>query len=200
MAYTACVSKIASSIQANCESPIVGGYTGRGILMDLAEGFTFTADAQNPRIISAITAPSGTGNTAKFVAIDNVWADAYTGSTTASSADNGRPEYNKTFTFRVPMRGGEVSKDIIEPLMNSALGYAVVLEKMDRSGDGSYEIVGYLKGLKANADGIQRNEYENGGDWTITMSTTENYAEVVLFDTDYETTKGKFDTMLANTY
>ena len=198
--YTACISKIANSIQANCESPIVGGYTGRGILMDLAEGFTFTADAQNPRIISAITAPSGTGNTAKFVAIDNVWADAYTGSTTASSADNGRPEYNKTFTFRVPMRGGEVSKDIIEPLMNSALGYAVVLEKMDRSGDGSYEIVGYLKGLKANADGIQRNEYENGGDWTITMSTTENYAEVVLFDTDYETTKGKFDTMLANTY
>lgn len=199
MAYSACVSKIASSIQANCESPIVGGYTGRGILMDLSDGPTFTADAQNPRIISAITLPAGTP-APKFVAIDNVWADAYTGSTTASSADNGRPEYNKTFTFRVPMRGAAASKDIVEPLMNSALGFAVVLEKMDRSGDGSYEIVGYLKGLKTNADGIQRNEYENGGDWTITMSTTENFAEVVLFDTDYATTKGKFDTMLANTY
>ena len=81
-----------------------------------------------------------------------------------------------------------------------ALGFAVVLEKQDMIGDGSYEIVGYLKGLKTNEDGIQRNEYENGGDWTVNMSTDEAFAEVVLFDTDYATTKAAFETMLANTY
>ena len=196
MAYTSCITNIAQSIQGSCDSPIVPGYTGRGVLIDLSKGATWTVDATNPRIISAIAVTSPT----KFVAIDNVWTDSFTGSNTASNADNGRNSFTKTFTFRVPLRGAAVSKDIIEPLMNSSLGFAVVLEKDDRCGDGSYEIVGYLKGLKANADGITRNEYENGADWMITMSTTEQFAEVVLFDTDYATTQAKFDAMLANTY
>lgn len=196
MAYTSCTQKIAASIQGSCDKPIVPGYTGRGVLIDLTDSITWTVDASNPRIISNIAVASP----AKFIAIDNVWTDAYTGSNTASNNENGRSSFTKTFTFRVPLRGAEVSKDIIEPLMNSSLGFAVVLEKDDRVGDGSYEIVGYLKGLKANADGITRNEYENGADWMITMSTNEQFAEVVLFDTDYATTQDTFETMLTNTY
>lgn len=199
MAYTSCTTKIAASIQQNCTNPIVGGYTGRGVLIDLSDAPTFTVDAQNPRIISAIALPAGTPGP-KFIAIDNVWNEAYTGSQTALTAENGRSSFEKTFTFRIPMRGADTAKDIVEPLQNSALGFAVVLEKNDRVGDGSFEVVGYLKGLKTNEDGITRNEYENGADWVITMSTDEVYAEVVLFDTDYATTLGKFETMLANTY
>lgn len=196
MAYTSCITNIAQSIQGSCDKPIVPGYTGRGVLIDLSKNPTWTVDAQNPRMITnvAMTSP------AKFVAIDNVWNESFTGSNTASNADNGRSAFTKTFTFRVPLRGAEVSKDIIEPLMNSSLGFAVILEKDDRSGDGSFEVVGYLKGLKANADGITRNEYENGADWMITMSTTEQFAEVVLFDTDYATTLTAFETMLTNSY
>ena len=174
MAYTSCTTKIADSIQGSCTQPIVPGYTGRGVLIDLTSDITWTVDASNPRVITGISIASPD----KFVAIDNVWTDAFTGSNTASNADNGRNSFTKTFTFRVPLRGAAASKDIIEPLMNSSLGFAVVLEKDDRSGDGSYEIVGYLKGLKANADGITRNEYENGADWMITMSTNEQFAEV----------------------
>lgn len=199
MAYTSCTTKIAQSISQDCTKPIVGGYTGRGVLIDLSDAPTFTVDAQNPRIITNI-AFTGTGTLPKFIAVDNVWNEAYTGSNTALAADNGRSSFNKTFSFRIPMRGAGVAKDIVEPLMNSALGFAVVLEKQDMIGDGSYEIVGYLKGLKTNEDGIQRNEYENGGDWTVNMSTDEAFAEVVLFDTDYATTKAAFETMLANTY
>lgn len=196
MAYTSCTTKIADSIQGSCTQPIVPGYTGRGVLIDLTSDITWTVDATNPRVITGISIASPD----KFVAIDNVWTDAFTGSNTASNADNGRNSFTKTFTFRVPLRGAAASKDIIEPLMNSSLGFAVVLEKDDRSGDGSYEIVGYLKGLKANADGITRNEYENGADWMITMSTNEQFAEVVLFDTNYATTLAAFETMLTNTY
>lgn len=196
MAYTSCITNIAQSIQGSCDKPIVPGYTGRGVLIDLSKNPTWTVDAQNPRMITNVTMTSP----AKFVAIDNVWNESFTGSNTASNADNGRSAFTKTFTFRVPLRGAEVSKDIIEPLMNSSLGFAVILEKDDRSGDGSFEVVGYLKGLKANADGITRNEYENGADWMITMSTTEQFAEVVLFDTDYATTLTAFETMLTNSY
>lgn len=196
MAMTSCAGTVAASIQKNCSSPIVGGYTGRGVLIDLANVTpTFTVDAQNPRIISAIAL--GTGD--KYIGIDNVWTDAFTGSNTASSADNGRAEYSKTYAFRIPQRGAGVSKEIVEPLVDSPLGYIAILEKMDRSGDGSFEIVGYKKALKVNADGIARNEYENGGDITVTMSTVEPWFEVTLFATDYATTKTAFEAMLTNT-
>lgn len=196
MAMTSCAGTVAASIQKNCSSPIVGGYTGRGVLIDLANVTpTFTVDAQNPRIISAIAL--GTGE--KYIGIDNVWTDAFTGSNTASSADNGRAEYSKTYAFRIPQRGAGVSKEIVEPLVDSPLGYIAILEKMDRSGDGSFEIVGYKKALKVNADGIARNEYENGGDITVTMSTVEPWFEVTLFATDYATTKTAFEAMLTNT-
>lgn len=195
MAYTSCAGTVASSIQKNCSSPIVGGYTGRGVLIDLANVTpTFTVDSQNPRLITAIALGSGD----KYIAVDNVWTDAFTGSNTASSADNGRAEYTKTYAFRIPQRGAGVSKDLVEPLVDSPLGYIAILEKMDRSGDGSFEIVGYKKALKVNADGIARNEYENGGDITVTMSTVEPWFEVSLFATDYATTKTAFEAMLTN--
>lgn len=196
MAMTSCAGTVAASIQKNCSSPIVGGYTGRGVLIDLANVTpTFTVDAENPRLISAIALGSGE----KYIGIDNVWTDAFTGSNTASSADNGRAEYTKTYAFRIPQRGASTSKNIVEPLVDSPLGYIAILEKMDRSGDGSFEIVGYKKALKVNADGIARNEYENGGDITVTMSTVEPWFEVTLYATDYATTKTAFEAMLTNT-
>ena len=195
MAYTSCAGTVAASIQKSCSSPIVGGYTGRGVLIDLGNVTpTFTVDSQNNHLISAITL--GTGE--KFIAVDNVWTDAFTGSTTGSSADNGRAEYTKTFAFRIPQIGAGVSKEIVEPLVDAPLGYIAILEKMDRSGDGSFEIVGYKKALKVNADGVARNEYENGGDITVTMSTTEPWFETTLFATDYATTLAAFEAMLTN--
>lgn len=197
MAYTSCAGAVAASIQQNCENPLVGGYTGRAVLIDLANVTpTWTVDSQNPRIITAVSL--GTGE--KFIAVDNVWADPFNGSSTASSADNGRTTYNKTFSFHIPQRGADVSKDFVEPLVGSPLGFAAILEKQDRSGDGSFEIVGYKKGLKVNADGVQRNELENGGDIVVTMSCDEPWFEVVLFATDYATTKAAFDAMLNNSY
>lgn len=197
MSFTTCAGTVAQSIQANCSSPIVGGYTGRAVLIDLAAVTpTWTVDQTNPRIISGVSLGSGE----KFIAVSNVWTDAFTGSNTASSADNGRAEYTKTFSFRIPQRGAGVSKDFVEPMVESPLGYVAILEKMDRSGDGSYEIVGYKRALKVNADGVTRNEYENGADIVMTMSTVEPWFECTLYATDYATTKTAFEAMLTNSY
>ena len=132
--------------------------------------------------------------------IDNVWPSAMDGSNTQSNADNGRLVYNKTFAFRIPLRGAGTSKDIVEPLADAPLGYLAVLEKKDRVGDGSYEIVGYGQGLTVNPDGIMRNENENGGDIVVTMSCEEQFFEVTLFDTDYATTKAAFETLMASSF
>jgi hypothetical protein len=98
------------------------------------------------------------------------------------------------------LRGADTSKDIVEPLVDSPLGYLAVLEKKDRVGDGSYEIVGYGQGLTVNPDGIMRNEKENDGDIVVTMSCEEQFFEVTLFDTDYATTKAAFETLMASSF
>lgn len=192
--FTTCYGSVAQSIKENCSSPIVGGYTGRGILVDLSLNPTITVDASNNHIITAVTLTQSQ----KFIAISNVWNDAFTGSATSSGADNGRTSFNKTFTFRIPDRGAGISNDVVEPLTFSPLGYMAILEKKDRTGDGSFEIIGYKRALTVNADGVTRNEYENGGDIVITMGTNEPWFETVLYSSSYSATLTAFEAMLAN--
>ena len=196
MAYASCAGSLAANIAKDCSKPMTGGYTGRGLLIPLSNTLTYAINATNPRIITSITM----GASDKLAVIDNVWPSTFDGSNTQSNADSGRTLYGKTFAFRIPLRGAGTSKDIVEPLVESPLGYLAVLEKKDRRGDGSFEIVGYCQGLTVNADGIVRNENENGGDIVVTMSCQEQYFEVTMFDTDYNTTKAAFDTMMLSAF
>lgn len=196
LAYASCAGSLAANIAKDCAHPMVGGYTGRALLIPLTNTLTFAVDAQNPRIITGITM----GQSDKLAVIDNVWPSAFTDSNTQSNADGGRPKYAKIFAFRIPLRGAGVSKDIVEALMDSPLGFIAVLEKKDRVGDGSYEIVGYGQGLTVNPDGIMRNENEKDGDIVVTMSCNEQFFEVTLFDTDYATTKAAFESLMAKSF
>lgn len=196
MTYASCAGSLAANIAKDCSKPMTSGYTGRGLLIPLSNTLTYAINATNPRIITSITM----GASDKLAVIDNVWPSTFDGSNTQSNADSGRTLYGKTFAFRIPLRGAGTSKDIVEPLVESPLGYLAVLEKKDRRGDGSFEIVGYCQGLTVNADGIVRNENENGGDIVVTMSCQEPYFEVTMFDTDYNTTKAAFDTMMLSAF
>lgn len=194
MAYQSCVASIADNIAKDCAQPLAGGYTGRGVLIDLADAPTLTRNANNPRIIEGITLASGK----KLAVIDNAFSPTpLTGSNSQSNTDDGMMKHRKTLVLTIPKRGGKASKEIVEPTYQSPLGYLAVLEKKDRNGDGSFEVVGAEQGLVANADGIVRNEYENGGCTMVTMSCNEVNFENVLFSTDYETTLAAFEALLA---
>ena len=197
MAYTSCAADIAANIMEDCSNRLVGGYTGKGLLIPLSFNPAFTVDASNPRIISAITLASGQ----KWCVIDNASMEQpFTDSSMQSNAEQGLRRFTKNVHFLIPSRGAAVAKQIVEPLADSAEGYLVVLEKKDRSGDGSFEVVGFEQGLKANADGIVRNEYENGGCTIVTMSTNEVNYEYSFFDTDYATTLAAFEALLTKAY
>ena len=197
MAYTSCAASIADNIKKDCAKPLAGGYTGRGVLIDLADAPTITRDASNPRIITGITLAAGKS----LAVIDNAFSPTpLTGSNTHSNTDDGMMKHRKTVVLTIPKRGGQASKEIVEPTYQSPLGYLAVLEKKDRNGDGSFEVIGAEQGLVANADGIVRNEYENGGCTMVTMSTNEVNFENVLFATDYETTLAAFEALLAKAY
>ena len=151
MAYTPCAAVLAANIAKNCENPIVGGYTGRAILIP-ANKVVFTTSGANPRIVTAITLSDLSKD--KVCVVDNVWPNGFDGSQTASNGDDGRVVYEKTFGFRIPLRGGGNSKDVVEPLMDNPLGYVAIIEKKDQSdldsffsgGDVSFSGTG-IKGL-----------------------------------------------------
>ena len=187
-----CIEQIAGSITPNCAKPLTGGYTGRGVLIPFNAITALVQDSDNPRIVTSITAST-------VVEVDNsAVTSAFTGSNKASNAESGRKQVTKTYAFRIPLRGAENSKEIVEPLLMSPLGFVAILEKKDKVGDGSYEVIGLQAGLRTNDDGLTQNEYENGGDTMVTMSCVEDWWEVSLFDTDYTTTLGIFEGLLEN--
>ena len=197
MAYTSCAASLAANIAKDCAKPIVGGYTGRGVLIDIADLSAVTQDGSNPRIITAITL----GNSKKLSVVDNAFSQQpFNGSGSQSNTDDGMMKHRKTLVLTIPKRGAKASKEIVEPTYQSPLGYIAVLEKKDRNGDGSFEVVGFEQGLQANADGIVRNEYENGGCTIVTMSTNEVNYEYSFFDTDYATTLAAFEALLTKAY
>lgn len=195
MAYTRCAQNLVQNIAANCASPIVGGYTGRGILIPLSVLTpTIVQDNDNPRLVTTLSV-SATG----VVVVDNVFADPFTGSTTAGNADSGRPMYTKTMAIRIPLRGGAVSKDIIEPLFNSPEGFIGVFEKKDKSGDGSFEVIGLQQAMKGDIASLTRDESANGGDWSVNVVSVEPWAEVTLVGEDktYASAKAAFEALIA---
>lgn len=189
-----CVSSIAGNIGLDCEHPIEGGYTGRGVLIPMESNPVLTRDSQNPRIIKSITLAEN----AKVCVVDNAGAAPFDGSSTTGNNDAGFPKFTKAMALRILARGAEASKDVIEPLVKSGRGFIGIFEKVDQVGDGSFEVIGAQSPLKcADPATFTRSETANGGAWSGTLQCSEHWAELVLFDTDYETSLAAFEALLA---
>ena len=189
-----CVSTIAGNIGLDCEHPIEGGYTGRGVLIPMESNPVLTRDAENPRIIKSITLAEN----AKVCVVDNAGAAPFDGSSTTGNNDSGFPKFTKAMALRILARGAKASKDVIEPLVKSGRGFIGIFEKVDQVGDGSFEVIGAQSPLKcADPATFTRSETANGGAWSGTLQCSEHWAELVLFDTDYETSLAAFEALLA---
>lgn len=193
-----CIGNIAGNIGLNCDSPIEGGYTGRGVYIPMEAVPVPTIDANNPRIVTAFALATG----AKVVAIDNEGSAPFSGSTTTGNADAGYTRFVKQIAgLRLPERGADFAKNVLEPLVKSGRGGILILEKVDRVGDGSFEVIGLQSPAKVtDPSTVTRDESANGGAWAVTLQSNEVYAETVFFDTDYATTLAKFEALLAQAF
>lgn len=181
MANASCAAKLAANIAIDCERPIVGGYTGEGILIPLSSVTPeIVQDAANPRKILSITIGAGE----KVVFVDNVSSTPFGGSSTAGNADSGYPEFAKTIAVRIPMRGAKVSRDVIEPLVDDPAGFLGIFPKRDKVGDGSFEVIGFLNPMRGDISSLSRDESANGGAWGLNLVSTESWAEVDLVGAD----------------
>lgn len=182
-----CSRMVAANAVPNCEHPLVKGYTGRaiGFVLDpntylhLMEIMTFDAnknllciDAQKIEALFEGTNPFAIEN-----AFPNV-ADRLAGSQTQSNADDGVMMFSKTFAFKAMQRGGGFSYKFVDAIAGCD-GVLIIAEKVDKVGDGSYEVIGWHDSLRVNADGINRAEATTAGT-TITMSCAEPYFETAL--------------------
>lgn len=186
-----CIGKIAASIALECATPIEGGYTGRNVLIPYEITPVVTRETDNPRIVSAITIPEGE----KAIAVLNQGTQPHTGATTTGNADAGRPRYVKLHQILVPMRGADVSKDVIEPMVGSTQGFLLISEKTDKRGLGSFEIKGLQSPMKVDPATVSQDEYANGGATAMTLQCTEDWKECNLFYKTYEDTKAIFDSL-----
>lgn len=197
-----CTGQIAASIGLNCEHPIVGGYTGRAILIPREELMKFPVVTEDPRMIQLTdTNPPTIPTGAKVYSVDNVEiTNPFDGSASTGNEDDGFRKFTKTLAIRIPERGAAVSKNVIEPLLRTGKFVAIV-EKKDMVGDGSFEVIGFYDNMRVvDPATVSRNESENGGSWNATLQCSEYYAECVLVaedptSPDYELTLGVFEAL-----
>lgn len=203
-----CYDEISKNIQMDCDSPMVAGYAGRALVFPVGTYQIYTFAQPTPEYMKgAIVFMPVIGAT--FYAINNVFVDPFSGSTTQSNGESGRVQYQKTLNVRIPMRGEMVSHDIVEAMHNSANGYVLLVEKKNHNNDGgAFELIGLSNPMKPTPDGTARNEGENGGDITMTLQTVEPYFEKSFFYGrteegvadpiyDYQAAKARFDLMYA---
>lgn len=197
--YKSCLANLAANIAMDCEHPIVGGYTGEGILIPLSSVTPeIVQNASNPRKIESITI----GASDKVVFVDNVNSAPFAGSTTAGNADSGYTEFVKTIAVKVPMRGAKVSRDVIEPLFDDPMGFLGIFPKRDRVADGGFEVIGFLNPLRGDIASLARDESANGGAWGLNLVCTEAWAEVDLVGVggDYATALENYEQLKAKAF
>lgn len=181
-----CTGQIAASVGLNCDNPLVGGYTGRAVLIPVDyvdintdsgsnDHVKFSRIGKNIFLYNGI--PVG-GVYPPIVAVDNVMMiNPFDGSQTAGNADDGFVKFTKSFAFRIPDRGGRLSKDLIEPLVLDGR-FVALLEKEQQKTYGKIEIVGLHDALKCvDPSTVTRQENANGGAWSVGMQCSEFSAE-----------------------
>lgn len=193
----ACNDTILHDIVISCDNPIIGGYTGRAVLIPYKDAPTIVVDSTNPQKVKSITPATSK----KFIAINNVFGDAFSGSNTTSNADSGRVMFTKVFSVRIPRRGAAISRDLVQAMVNDAQGYLLVIEKKDKVQDGGFEVVGLQSAVRVDPASIARTESENGGDIVVNLQTNESYFECTFVGsgTDYDTALEEFNDLYENT-
>jgi hypothetical protein len=200
-----CTGRIAASIGLNCENPLVGGYTGRALLIPVDNVIITDTPGEEPDKIyielvdhhANAYNPVTWGDDLLVVAVDNIMMiSPFDGSQTAGNADDGFAKFTKAFVFRIPDRGGKLSKDVIEPLVLDGR-FIAILEKEQKVADGGFEFVGLQDALKCiDPSTVTRQEYANGGAWSVGLQCSEFSAETIMTHRgDYTSEKAKFDSL-----
>ena len=194
-----CFDVISKSVLQNCTAQEAAGFTGRAVILQWIDNPTITVSATNSNMITSIELPA----LKKGIEVDNAnFIDPFSGSNYTANTDDGSRKILKSFTFKVPLRGSEVSRKLLEGMFFDNFGGsgAIVVAEKIVNGVGKYSVIGYKSPFLINQDGLKQDEYADGAAFILTGSCKERAIEVELFDTDIATTKTAFEALLDNCY
>lgn len=168
----ACFSDLAKQLGPGCDTMIKSGWTGKARLYQYSRGgISVQYKTGNPARIADILPQTG-----ELVQKYNVsMIDAFTGTSVAGNADNGRVAFTKTISLQIPKQSiADDAENHVDPLALDAEGYLVVLERRD----GAWIVFGAYDSCTADLSSFSQNEYENGGAYVLNLTCTERVAEV----------------------
>lgn len=189
MTFTPCTAELMDNVAIPCNPARVKGYEEIGVIINRnhIDYANVTISPDNPRIIQDLQITNGA---TPFVIYQPEKAGRNPFQATQTEQDSASGQYKKTVQFYFEGIGGKSAKDVVEPLKNGK--YVVVLERMDKRGDGSFQVFGYQTGLKA----ITQVENEETGFWLITMECYEPYAEMSLYAGSYAASETAFKALV----
>ena len=180
MATNLCEKLISGCISASCDNPIYDGMEQYAYIFNKSEIASFTYDATNSNIITAINMKTDDNDTAYTgYQILNLGKTPYTGTQTEMAEGNTANTFTETFQFLVPDNSPTASM-LLDSLANGK--YVIVAENSYEGSDskGKFQVYGAKKGLVASSMTRSAYDDENDSAWVCTF-TSEKVPNAALF-------------------
>lgn len=178
-----CEKTINACIAQDCENPLFAGVAGEALIMNKSQIDSFTYDASNGNIVTAITMSSdASSNPYGAYTVQQLGKTPYEGSQVEMAEGTYSNKFNNTVQFAILDNGPKISHDIIDNLANGS--FVVIMENDYRhtNGDNRFQIYGTAKGLKASS--ITRELYgDNESAYIVTLVEEGNPKSGVFFYT-----------------
>lgn len=183
-----CEYLVGKDITANCANIIRPGVQQVGYIINKGD---IASVAEVDGVVQGITLKSGK----KAYQIQQVGQQPFNGTGAEMQQGDFVNTINKSVSFVVLDNSPEVSKDIIEPLLNGE--FVVIFENKYsvEASQNAFEIVGLENGARATA--MSQNKYENQAAWSVELTERETpVANKFVWKTDYASTKEILEALL----
>ncbi|MGV4404928.1 hypothetical protein ACQ1PF_07850 [Ornithobacterium rhinotracheale] len=190
-----CINKLEKDIEYNCESPSVAGIEQNVLLINREDIDWAASRATGNEVTSLVLKSTKTGyifsGKPKHVKVVSK----------PVIDENGVNGYQHQLSFRVYQNTKE-DYAMIDSLVKGANLVAIIERKQKgEQSKSAFEIVGWYNGLTISGDSEGLNVHENDGTYLLSFATADGEKEpksiMKWLQTDYATTKGKFDAKLA---
>jgi len=185
-----CDYLIQKDIELNCE--LTKGIESEGVIIN-RDDIDFTVsefDATEKNIIKTLALKS----TRKGFKIKANGNQAFNNTQTTLNVGTNRNTFVNDLAFTIMDNSPELSSKVLDALANGQ--FVVVFENKNKGAKDTFQIMGWYQGLRAQT--IENNKYseETEGGWNILLQESNvPKSALFLFDTDYTTTRQKFESL-----
>lgn len=194
-----CDGLISQDMQVDCKNPVVSGVEQDGIIInrkDIDSSKT-VYDATRNNVLTKIGLKEG----AKAYKIIIPTNQPFNGTNTTMESGTNRNSFTNNVGIVILDNGPDVCGNIIDSLATGE--FVVILEnkyknlnKSTNAGDSSFQVFGFIQGLKATTLENDKYSEDTEGGWNVVLTETKVPSSgLFYYDTDLATTRAKLDSL-----